>query len=124
MTVRPGAGRSALASATVVIEWGYDLYLQFVQLRPVKGGPGGHRNPGNAARLSTGTRGWKLGTGIHTKREKELPCMARLLSSTAHDGLARISAGGLTCLYAGMIAFVVVGALFAVKRMLPARHTS
>ena len=36
----------------------------------------------------------------------------------------RTSRGGLTYLYAGMIAFVVVGALFAVKRMLPMRHTS
>jgi hypothetical protein len=39
-------------------------------------------------------------------------------------GLAAHFAGGLTYLYAGLIAFAVVGALFAVKRMLPMRHTS
>lgn len=39
-------------------------------------------------------------------------------------GLAAHLAGGLNFLYAGLIAFAVVGVLFAVKRMLPTRHTS
>jgi uncharacterized membrane protein YuzA (DUF378 family) len=38
-------------------------------------------------------------------------------------GLAAHFAGGLNYLYAGLIAFAVVGALFAVKRMLPKRQT-
>jgi hypothetical protein len=39
-------------------------------------------------------------------------------------GLAAHLAGGLNFLYAGLIAFAAVGVLFAVKRMLPKRHTS
>jgi hypothetical protein len=39
-------------------------------------------------------------------------------------GLAAHLAGGLDYLYAGLIAFAAVGVLFAVKRMLPKRHTS
>jgi hypothetical protein len=39
-------------------------------------------------------------------------------------GLAAHLAGGLGYLYAGLIAFTVAGALFAIKRMLPQRHTS
>ena len=35
-----------------------------------------------------------------------------------------ISRRGLSYLYAALIAFAVVGAFFAVKRMLPKRHTS
>lgn len=38
-------------------------------------------------------------------------------------GLAAHFAGGLNYLYAGLIAFTVVGALFAIKRILPKRHT-
>ncbi len=37
VTVRSRGWKVALASATVVIEWGYDLYLQFVQLRALWG---------------------------------------------------------------------------------------
>ena len=39
-------------------------------------------------------------------------------------GLAAHFAAGLSYLYAALIAFAVVGAFFAVKRMLPKRHTS
>lgn len=39
-------------------------------------------------------------------------------------GLAVHFAAGLNYLYAGLIAFAAVGAFFAVKRMLPTRHTS
>ncbi len=39
-------------------------------------------------------------------------------------GLAAHFAGGLSYLYAALIAFAVVGAFFAVKRTLPKRHTS
>jgi hypothetical protein len=39
-------------------------------------------------------------------------------------GLAAHLAGGLDYLYAGLIAFTVIGLLFAVMRMLPKRHTS
>lgn len=39
-------------------------------------------------------------------------------------GLAAHFAGGLNYLYAALIAFAVVGAFFAVKRVLPKRHTS
>ena len=39
-------------------------------------------------------------------------------------GLAAHFAGGLNYLYAGLVAFAAVGAFFAVKRMLPKRHTS
>jgi len=39
-------------------------------------------------------------------------------------GLAAHFAAGLNYLYAGLIAFAVIGAIFAVKRMLPKRHTS
>ena len=38
-------------------------------------------------------------------------------------GLAAHFAGGLNYLYAALIAFAVVGVFFAVKRMLPKRHT-
>ena len=37
VTVRSRGWKVALASATVVIEWGYDLYLQFVQVRALWG---------------------------------------------------------------------------------------
>jgi cellulose synthase/poly-beta-1,6-N-acetylglucosamine synthase-like glycosyltransferase len=37
VTVRSRGWKVALASATVVIEWGYDLYLQFVQMRALWG---------------------------------------------------------------------------------------
>lgn len=39
-------------------------------------------------------------------------------------GLAAHFAGGLNYLYAALIAFAVLGVLFAVKRMLPKRHTA
>jgi hypothetical protein len=39
-------------------------------------------------------------------------------------GLAAHFAAGLSYLYVGLIVFAVVGVLFAVKRMLPKRHTS
>jgi len=39
-------------------------------------------------------------------------------------GLAAHMTGGLNYLYAGLIAFAAVGVLFAIKRMLPKRHTS
>lgn len=39
-------------------------------------------------------------------------------------GLAAHFAAGLDYLYAGLIAFAAIGALFAIKRMLPKRHTS
>ncbi len=39
-------------------------------------------------------------------------------------GLAAHMATGLNYLYAGLIAFAAVGVVFAVKRMLPKRHTS
>jgi hypothetical protein len=39
-------------------------------------------------------------------------------------GLAAHFAGGLNYLYAGLIVFAAIGVLFAVKRMLPKRHTS
>lgn len=37
-------------------------------------------------------------------------------------GLAAHMAGGLSYLYAGLIAFAVIGLLFAIKRILPSRH--
>jgi hypothetical protein len=39
-------------------------------------------------------------------------------------GLAAHFAAGLSFLYIGLITFVVIGGLFAVKRILPKRHTS
>ncbi len=39
-------------------------------------------------------------------------------------GLAAHMAFGLTYLYAGLIAFAAIGTVFAVRRMLPKRHTS
>jgi hypothetical protein len=39
-------------------------------------------------------------------------------------GLAAHFAAGLSYLYVGLIIFAVVGVVFAVKRMLPKRHTS
>ena len=37
VTVRSRGWKAALASATVVVEWGYDLYLQIVQVRALWG---------------------------------------------------------------------------------------
>jgi hypothetical protein len=39
-------------------------------------------------------------------------------------GLAAHMATGLNYLYAGLIAFAAIGVVFAVRRMLPKRHTS
>jgi hypothetical protein len=38
-------------------------------------------------------------------------------------GLAAHFTAGLTYLYAGLIGFAAVGAIFAIKRILPQRHT-
>jgi hypothetical protein len=48
------------------------------------------------------------------------------IASTAlpTTGLAAHFAAGLGYLYAGLITFAVVGVLFALKRILPKRHTS
>jgi hypothetical protein len=57
---------------------------------------------------------------------KEVMTMYTKLAGAAlpTTGVAAHLATGLNYLYAGLIAFAAVGVAFAIKRMLPKRHTS
>ena len=63
-------------------------------------------------------------TQKHDATQKGGIRMYHKISALPVTGLAAHLAGGLGYLYAGLIAFTVTGALLAVKRMLPRRHTS
>ena len=47
VTVRSRGWKVALGSATVIVEWGYDLYLQVVQVRALGAWCGAPRRPGD-----------------------------------------------------------------------------
>ena len=107
-----GLEKFQLVSVAVFPEWVYDLYLQIGPgPRPVGRGLADPQILVTPARLSTGAAD-ELGTGIHTKREGTAMYGKAIGAALPTTGLAAHFAGGLTYLYAGMIAFVVVGALF------------
>lgn len=117
ITVRSRGWKVSLASATVVVEWGYDLYLQAVQLRALWGVVWRTQKAWLLLRYQERASPLKQLGGNHMYDK----VAGAALPTT---GLAAHFAAGLNVLYAGLIAFAVAGALFAVKRMLPKRHTS
>lgn len=117
ITVRSRGWKVSLLSATVLVEWGYDLYLQAVQLRALWGV------------VWRTQKAWLLRT--YQPRVSPRPNSGRNQmydkvtgAALPTTGLAAHFAAGLNYLYAALIALAIVGALFAVKRMLPKRHTS
>ena len=54
VTVRSRGWKVALGSATVIVEWGYDLYLQVVQVRALWGMVWRTRRPGDIRATTPG----------------------------------------------------------------------